>query len=81
MTWPLRPGETETLVALVILVAIMLPILVLGAVITPTGCLGRVGREALARPFSREGLGQALELCRRNQRGMSADKEAAESGR
>jgi hypothetical protein len=79
MTWPLRPGETETLVALVILVAIMLPILVLGAVITPTGCLGRVGREALARPFSREGLGQALELCRRNQRGMSADKEAAEN--
>jgi hypothetical protein len=80
MKWPLRPGETETLVALVILMAIVLPLLILGAVITPSGCLGRVGREALARPQSRESWGQALELCRRNQRGMSADKEAAEPG-
>lgn len=79
MIWSLLPRERETLFALAVLVAIVLPLLVLGAVITPSGCLGRVGRAALAKPPSREGMRQALQICWRNERGAQRDQEAAQS--
>lgn len=69
LRWVTTVGET--LGILVILAALTFPLLAIGALVIPDGCLGRFARSALASLANPQGVRAALAYCRRSPRGMS----------
>ena len=56
----------EAVATLAILAVLTLPLVALGALVIPDGCLGRFARAALASPANPQGQKAAVAYCRRN---------------